>query len=973
MKAQFLKLAGVKDEMEFYKKFPTQKSFMAKYGKQIKKAQFGNDINSNSIPDLLENYNPNNYTGTGNTNQQFGSGIPQPSTTPLPRYGAPANEPIFDPSSVITPYNSGVNVNQNKQIVGEEALPVYQPMGEDKVGSMLSGMAGPAGKILGGIAALEGEKQKRRQAVQMKKVSEVSLLASTTRPEQIERDYVRPEDNIFATNQFFPANGMGTNVLAKNGANVKKAQEGLSFIGHSGGGGMAFDSGSGFGNFMNNGNGQVFGQLADYATGNNAGGQIGGGIGEGIGMAIGGPMGGQLGNIAGTLIGGSLDNNAKRTKKAQEATQRNIMNMALNNYAPNIQAGYASHLEDGGSIPNYNMGGDLETYDDGGAHPVSYNPYLPEGGETVMFKGPSHDNGGIDMSYGGQQVEVEGGEPAVQLPDGDGVNLTVFGNLPITAEYSSILGDKNASGKKFKNYINELSKKENKQNILINKTTEELDDLNVITSFDKLKLSTLQANLTGADMTLKSIADKKMNAALLQKAINETAEEEGLSAEHLAKGKVRKARNGTSMKAQNGLSTDPGMELYYKTLGRTPGMIDYNTPETQTNPIFKGDSYVNTWMPKVFRALSDPATAAPIIDRIENYNGQDSADVRSALTARGTTFNDKVNRTGELMSDSLIGPYHNLVDLGRARRNNLLVAPAANIPADTTPAPLDGVETPFDRVGYKRNKLMDIYNMALPYLRPTDQEPLDANQLSGEMFALSNNQVDPVQAQTYTPDLSTPYDISYQDVLNANQSDYKNTEKLVANNPAALAILNANKYSANQKVLGEQFRTNQAMRDKVFGENRNTLNDAKLKNLSIYDTQYQRQSQAVSKTKATTQAALNSISDKYAKNKLENRTLGVYENLYNYRYDDSGRAINMNPLFQADIPNVGADNTNPIAGPNGTLLYPQYKNGKFVGYLPANKATTTGKNIPSNATPPYVATNDSGKYGASIAKAMKNL
>jgi hypothetical protein len=67
-----------------------------------------------------------------------------------------------------------------------------------------------------------------------------------------------------------------------------------------------------------------------------------------------------------------------------------------------------------------------------------------------------------------------------------------------------------------------------------------------------------------------------------------------------------------------------------------------------------------------------------------------------------------------------------------------------------------------------------------------------------------------------------------------------------------------------------------------------------------------RQSQALSNTKAQTQAALNSISDKYSKNLLENRTAGIYENLYNYRYDNRGRAINMNPLvdFQAMIDNA---------------------------------------------------------------------
>ena len=37
MKAEFLKIAGVKSEAEFYKKFPSEEAFMKKHGKAIKK------------------------------------------------------------------------------------------------------------------------------------------------------------------------------------------------------------------------------------------------------------------------------------------------------------------------------------------------------------------------------------------------------------------------------------------------------------------------------------------------------------------------------------------------------------------------------------------------------------------------------------------------------------------------------------------------------------------------------------------------------------------------------------------------------------------------------------------------------------------------------------------------------------------------------------------------------------------------
>ena len=64
MKAEFLKIAGVKSEKAFYKKYPTEAAFFKAHPeakKSIKKAQSGLtvDKNNNGIPDYLENMNPN--------------------------------------------------------------------------------------------------------------------------------------------------------------------------------------------------------------------------------------------------------------------------------------------------------------------------------------------------------------------------------------------------------------------------------------------------------------------------------------------------------------------------------------------------------------------------------------------------------------------------------------------------------------------------------------------------------------------------------------------------------------------------------------------------------------------------------------------------------------------------------------------------------------------------------------------------
>jgi hypothetical protein len=241
---------------------------------------------------------------------------------------------------------------------------------------------------------------------------------------------------------------------------------------------------------------------------------------------------------------------------------------------------------------------------------------------------------------------------------------------------------------------------------------------------------------------------------------------------------------------------------------------------------------------------------------------------------------------------------------------------------------------------------MSAFNQALPYLRPSDAENLDPRQLMGELYALSNNQLEPVQAQTYQPQLQTTYDISLQDQLNEITAQTRQAERLAGNNPEALAAIYGQANMAKNQVLGEQMRMNQAQKAQVYGSNINTLNQAQLQNLQTYDTQQQRQEAAKSATKATTQEALNSISSKYAQNKLENKQLGVMENMYNFRYDKSGRAINMNPLAQFDTEVTGGS-ANSAAAPAGY---------EFETILKKKKAPSTKES-----------------RNGSIVKAIKNL
>ena len=386
-------------------------------------------------------------------------------------------------------------------------------------------------------------------------------------------------------------------------------------------------------------------------------------------------------------------------------------------------------------------------------------------------------------------------------------------------------------------------------------------------------------------MKLKDIATKKQSAAALQSAINDTAEEYGVVADDLAQGKIKKAKMGISLpKAQKGYTSKYDLKPWEgnkNTLGaKTKSMYNAEQWDTIAEDLgFKGKGN------KEFQEflLKDPNRAKLIKSKNKELYGTEDVQLDERL---GAAFNIPELGRSPLDTSGLktINTNLNLPDINFSewnKKNQKVAVP------DLTKRKKD-----FDWMG--------VVNQALPYFRPSDQEPLDPRQLTGEMYALSQNQLEPVQAQTYQPQLQTPYDISLQDQLNEVTAQTRQAERLAQNNPAALAAIYGQAEMAKSKILGEQMRINQEQRGKTYAGNIGTLNQAQLQNLQTYDTQQQRQEAAKSATKATTQAALNSVASKFAQNQLANRQLATMENLYNYRFDKSGRAINMNPLVDFD-------------------------------------------------------------------------
>ena len=1119
MKAEFLKIAGVKSEADFYKKFPSEDAFMAKHGKAVKKLM----VKKANIGALI----PNKQTPTGNkkpkriddaflydsvagmtgkesydemmarmkaeaeaaaaAGQQSGGGggggmggmmamLPQMMSMmggaegaggAAGAAGAAGGGGGGDIGATMSGMGGmmqkGGNVEKftphmmydPKTKKGKKAMTYKEHLALKKKGwghdapKAMGGFGGGSGgattgggggfmqgasdvfnsaavqdwgiPIVGDVMKISDQLKQQKEAEagakQNRIVSELALRASKTEPEKIDREYVRPEDFSNTGEEFFPVYGVGTNVLAKHGGAYKAQGGGMfndqgyspiinvnqqkafkqggvlgsnSYLVPRATGGISYGGGQA---------GQLGMQAGDMVGFNNdAGSNIGGTIGGTIGSAF-GPIGSAVGSFIGSGVGDLVDRSDRRTAKDNDRSERATKEMAYGAIGPQVQAGLASHVREGGNVSSnpsmldtMKMGGELKTLWGGEAETVSYNPYA--GGESIEFKGNSHDyrdpktgQTGIGVAYGQESVanneavvEVEN-EPAQQLKDGGGAeNLVVYGDLKIPEEFISEIGDDRAKGKKFKNYVEELNKDEKK----INKKMVTAADLGLEsnnTVFGQLERSSADAILKGSDMKLKAIADKKMILADLQSALNDTfdefeikgndfiskdnivndpersmnnmaksgieikpenkgkftawAKEKGMSVSAAANkvmantdgyspGVVKMAnfaknfaKNGAGVpKAQGGFETnelggdDVGMTIeealaagfilnevtgeYEKSNGETVVPTDSETDALdEVRPGQGRDEGTGLFGNTTVKQYEDAKKANPWFDW-ESFDPKNKAEVKRYQKE----FNKRAEEAGSDKRITVDGDFGEQTTSARftpaapGEEPEVEVAKIREEPTVTETTTIQPQRIPF-----------------LPNFIDGDvNNELNPDQLLAEKYAMATNQYQPVPAQGYQPNLRVPYDISLQDAKNdvIAQSRAMQRNPGIQNNPAAAALMAAPTYKALNEINAEEFRANQAMKDMVYSGNQQTLNEAKLKNLQIFDTQAQRQAQGVANTRTQNIDILKSISDKYSKNRRENMLERVYNNMYpSYKFNQQGDANTTGAGSNLYVPGYG--------------------------------------------------------------------
>jgi hypothetical protein len=642
---------------------------------------------------------------------------------------------------------------------------------------------------------------------------------------------------------------------------------------------------------------------------------------------------------------------------------------------------------------------------------------------------------GIGITYGENPVEVERGEPMFEMQGGGEINPetgepettgVVFGNMQVDKKVAAQLNDEDLMkvaniyhGKKFKNIGIDLAKQEAKQNKIIDKNSKLIDSFKVETSLDKTRLAGLQAMLEGADAKLRDIANTKITLANYQNSINDAKEElsdvigQNLSAEDLAKGytkldkdpvtKDAKWGGNIAKKAKDGITTTSettSPPKSFKTIREANAagyyMVDGKLQRTkkkystETDEKKAADAMDNIPAQKLDKATGFAGGVTPekfqeFKKRFANYPGIEKLNPKDpkSLNDFKNWYNTKAKEMGStarILDDPktknnpkglpIFGDQYLSSTLDESKKvtpdnSEEVLTAVLDQPATTPTAKKEESKIPAWAL---------LANAGLNYFRPTDQQALDAEQIYPELYAMSSNQLEPVPAQSYQPDLIVPYDVSLQAQRNSVISAVRNREKQIGYNPSAQANMAPAEYNAINEINEKEFMANQGLKNQVYTGNVNTMNEAKKINLGIFADQWNKQSQAKSNTKATTQAALNSIADKYAKNKLENRKLSIYENMYNYRFGKSGKAQSYNPLQFFDY-TVGGNKSDKSGGLASGKEFTYDAAGNIVGVRSADKDTVTDADLEAVGG----TKNKNGGYtkikskNGSILKAFKNL
>lgn len=576
---------------------------------------------------------------------------------------------------------------------------------------------------------------------------------------------------------------------------------------------------------------------------------------------------------------------------------------------------------------------------------VEGNQYEMLSPETLLLKGDSHENGGQQISYMGKRVEAEGGEPIAINKNGDAV---VYGNLQVPGTKRTFKSVAKSIGRE-EGKVNKLQDKstdlvlnnnpydpysslsfntgsvlqdavDQKSEVLKDKKEQLADmqqfilDLSETTGKKPEKI----AKTFAKGGTLSSYKDGG-NIGRYKAALRRAAILNDLNPDILVKlSGVESGYNPKAVSPKNAL----GIMQFTPETAKQYGLTEADLRSTDPNVVEKVISKGVQHFKKLYRQNNNDYGLA-----LAAYNGGQDAvnfvkkETKNPNITSGDWLDYMRNRREEKPSSNPHAWQNETYDY----LNNILgpnpLGPSVNFdpslrfitpnnpeeakgkymeeaPIRTPESPLGMMDTqplipiktsitsnPFSPATQKSPADTNISNSVVsPVSSAADYNKLGISDFASEIPAILDR-ADYVQGFKYEPQLYQPYQVSFQDRINQNNSSFRSVAQQIPNNPAALSVLAAQKYNADNQVLAEQFRVNQQVANEVTNQNTGLLNQAMLQNLQLQDQQYARQEQARAITQSHRQQALASLSQKAAQNRVGNSKIRMYESLSDYRPD----------------------------------------------------------------------------------------
>lgn len=526
--------------------------------------------------------------------------------------------------------------------------------------------------------------------------------------------------------------------------------------------------------------------------------------------------------------------------------------------------------------------------------PISANPYSAP---VMEFQGPSHSEGGIDTLLNGQPVNVEGQETAYTAQDG---SVNVWGNLTVPG-----------TKMKFKTAGKKIAEAENKANKQMDQGISLINSSDPYNRFERLSFNTGLAKSLGAQTKQKDLTALKEQLTQTQDQILAASEFLGIDPEKLqAKKGIKISQEGGKYPWLSGVLNRPD---YQSPISNEPVPVRagrVSLAQRNNNP---GNLKFAKWMSKYgavpaeagtdggnfakFPSLEQGQRAMVALLKDPSYQKRNVQDAITRWTG-GSPY--KIipealkNRKVSSLNPNEFTTLLNTITQGEdSKLYNWDVPNTPNQPGITLPeVEITGRRTPptiTPNINFGPDPSIDpgapqtppveliepsVPETVTPLTPATPREPfrnpLRFGQIAPEVLTLATERADFVPGQRYEPQLFQPYQVSFQDRLNENQSTFNALSRQMGRNAASLSSLAAQKYQADAQVLADEFRTNQGITNDVTNKNIALLNQAQLTNLQLNDQQFVRQEQARVNTRQNIRNAVQSISDKIQANRSEN-------------------------------------------------------------------------------------------------------